>query len=93
MIGKIGNSRKIKQYMSGIIIDQEQSKKFKLDRSFWVDLYHFENDDCGCEYSYEIACQLKQLEEKGFVNPWNYLHLRQEENTSCPQNEGNEKLE
>ena len=59
--------------MSTIIIDQEQSKKFKLDTSFWIDLYHLENDPSGNEYLYNTACQLQELQKKGFINPWDSI--------------------
>jgi len=56
--------------MSGIIFDDQQSEKFDLDEEFWIGLYHLETSDCGSEYTYSIACQLKQLEAQGFINPY-----------------------
>jgi hypothetical protein len=47
---------------------QNQTQRFNLDPSFWSDLDHLENGEYGCEYSYEVACHLKQLEKKGFIN-------------------------
>ena len=56
--------------MSKILIDEQQSKTFGLNMSFWTDLADFENQDCMSEYFYPFACYLKELEKKGFINPW-----------------------
>ena len=47
-----------------------QSKKFGLNKQFWVDLYHLETDDCDAEYFLNIALQLQKIEAQGFINPW-----------------------